>query len=78
MTELSASLFSEVAPSAAIYSQAITHVVNFFLDDTRKEAKEEIVRLALSPEPTAEAKLLPFIHEALSPYLFLFYIVSIV
>ncbi|KAJ6551508.1 heme peroxidase [Mycena capillaripes] len=45
VTVLAAALFTEVVPTAAHWSQAIAHVVNHYLDDSRAQARQEIVRL---------------------------------
>ena len=49
--QIAASLFSEVVPTAALYSKAIAHIVNFYLSDNRKDAREEVARLAKLDTP---------------------------
>jgi hypothetical protein len=50
LTELAAALFTEVVPTAAHWSQAIAHVVNYYLDDSRAQARQEIIELAQTPQ----------------------------
>jgi linoleate 10R-lipoxygenase len=64
-TELAASLFAEVIPTAAHYSQTLSHVVNFYLGSERKEAREDIVRLASLHTEAADARIVSYAHEAL-------------
>jgi hypothetical protein len=66
VAEIAASLFSEVVPTTALYSKAIAHVVNFYLHDGRKEAREDIVRLSTLCTPEADAKVQGYVREALS------------
>ena len=49
--QITVSLFSEVVPTAALYSKAIAHIVNFYLSDNRKDAREEVARLAKLDTP---------------------------
>lgn len=63
--ELAGSLFAEVIPTTALYSQAITHIVNFYLDDDKKNAREDLVRLTGLYTPEAEEKILSYAWEAL-------------
>jgi linoleate 10R-lipoxygenase len=66
VAEIAASLFFEVVPTAALYSKAIAHVMNFYLHDGRKEAREDIARLSALHTPEADAKVQGYVHEALS------------
>jgi len=63
--QIAASLFSEVIPTAAIYSKAIAHIVNFYLDDDRKHAREDIARLSTLRTPASEARVQAYAREAL-------------
>jgi len=72
IAHIATSLFFEVVPTAAIYSKAIAHVVNFYLHDDRKEAREDIVQLSALRTPEADAKVQGYVHEALSKYIFPF------
>jgi len=60
LDSLSNSLFASVVPTAALFSQIIAHVVNFYLDKVAQ--REQIVRLV---EEGANAEVLPYIFEAL-------------
>jgi linoleate 10R-lipoxygenase len=62
---LACSLFSEIIPTTTLYSQAITHIVNFYLDDDKKEARDDLVRLTSLYSPEAEEKILSYAWEAL-------------
>jgi linoleate 10R-lipoxygenase len=64
--ELSAHIFGSVIPTATLFSQAITHVVDFYLGEERQAERAEIVKLAASG---SEEKILPYVHEALREYL---------
>jgi len=63
--QIAASLFSEVIPTAPVYSKAIAHVVNFYLDDNQKEARQDIARLSILRTPESEARVLAYAREAL-------------
>ena len=63
MDSLSNSLFASVVPTAALFSQIIAHVVNFYLDKVAQ--REQIVRLV---EEGANAEVLPYIFEALREF----------
>ncbi|KAF9465406.1 heme peroxidase [Collybia nuda] len=65
-SELSAFAFAAVVPTAAHFSQAIAHIVDFFLDDDKRQAREDIVRLAALPhDKDAIAKIMGYAREAL-------------
>jgi hypothetical protein len=66
LQELASSLFAEVIPTMANYSQAITHVVNFYLDDHRRAAREDLICLTGIHSAEAEEKILAYVREALS------------
>jgi linoleate 10R-lipoxygenase len=59
---LAGSLLASVVPTAALFSQIIAHVVDFYIDTDRAE---EIARLA---ERRANAQIMPFIYEALREF----------
>ena len=69
-THIAANLFFEVVPTAAVYSKAIAQVVNFYLDDERKDIRENIVQLSALRTPEADAKIQGYVREALSRYIF--------
>jgi linoleate 10R-lipoxygenase len=56
-----------VIPTAAHFSQAIAHVIDFYLNDEKKAEREEIVRLSktLDGDRTSGQKIMQFVHEAL-------------
>jgi linoleate 10R-lipoxygenase len=56
---IAASVFAEYVPTAPLFSKALTHVVDFYLDDARKAEREHIVAHGAGPA------LLPYIYEAL-------------
>lgn len=64
---LAGSLLASVVPTAALFSQIIAQVVNFYLDANMAGRREQIVRLA---ERGANAQVMPFIFEALREFLF--------
>jgi len=57
---LAGSVLASVLPTAALFSQIITHVVDFYLD--KKDKQERIIELA---ENRANAQIMPYIFEAL-------------
>ncbi|TFY55044.1 hypothetical protein EVG20_g9464 [Dentipellis fragilis] len=62
LDSLVASLFAEVVPTAALFSKALVHVVNYYLDPSRQSEKEQLQRL------TAEGsnpQVLAMVYEAL-------------
>ena len=67
LDELSCSLFSEVIPIAARYSQIISHLVNFFLGDAQRQARHDL--LQLMHDPSAGAQVLSYLREAMSAFL---------
>lgn len=61
--EMAASLFAEVVPSAAAYSKAVAHIVDFYLDD--QKARERIAQLSSERTPESEKEILKYVREAL-------------
>ncbi|KAH9175686.1 heme peroxidase [Lactarius sanguifluus] len=59
---LANSLLASVVPTAALFSQIIAHIVNFYLDEDKVAQREQIVRLV---ERDANAEVIPYIFEAL-------------
>ncbi len=59
---LAGSLLASLVPTAALFSQIIAHVVDFYICPDRAEAAEKIAQLA---ERGANAQIMPFIFEAL-------------
>jgi linoleate 10R-lipoxygenase len=56
------SVFAAVVPTAALFSQIIAHVVDFYLDADKKTQRERIVCLV---DERKNAQVMPFIYEAL-------------
>ena len=64
--ELACSVFAAATSTAALYSKAIAHIVNFYLDDSQEEAREEIAKLANDDRLVeTDAMLYGFAREAL-------------
>ncbi|KAF7972285.1 hypothetical protein HWV62_18532 [Athelia sp. TMB] len=63
--QIAASLFAEVVPTAAIYSKAIAHIVNFYLDDSRAKERANIVALAGERTEDASKKIMVYAREAI-------------
>lgn len=59
-TELAAQIFAAVVPSAALYSQAVSTVVRYYLREDKKAELGEIIKLGESPAVMA------YVYEALS------------
>lgn len=59
-TELAAQIFAAIVPSAALYSQAVSTVVHYYLREDKKAELEEIIKLGESPAVMA------YVYEALS------------
>jgi len=57
--EVAAQIFAAVVPSAALYSQAVSTVVHYYLRDDKKAEREEIIKLGASPAVMA------YVYEAL-------------
>ena len=60
--ELAAQAFSAVVPTAAHFSQAIAHVVNFYIDDDKRSERDEIVKLAFA---SRDKDVMVYVREAL-------------
>jgi linoleate 10R-lipoxygenase len=60
-----ANSLASIVATAAHFSAALAHIVDFYLDTTQHEAREEIIELATSQSAQADAKLLVFAQEAL-------------
>jgi hypothetical protein len=61
---LTGTVLASVVPTAALFSQVITQVVDFYLDSDQEETREHIVRLA---EQGDNVQIIPFIFEASYP-----------
>jgi len=64
--DLACSLFSVVVPNAALYSQTIANVVNYYFSDNKRMARDELTQLTKQGTQDAEAKVLAYIREAIS------------
>lgn len=62
---LAADIFDATVPTAALFSKAIVHVVDHFLDDENKQARKEIVDLFSSKKQDSSAKIMGYVREAL-------------
>jgi linoleate 10R-lipoxygenase len=65
LDSLSNSLLASVVPTAALFSQIIAHVVNFYLDADKVAQREQIVRLV---KKGANADVMPYVFEALREF----------
>ncbi|KAH9961421.1 heme peroxidase [Lactifluus volemus] len=59
---LACSIFAAVVPTAALFSQILAHVVNFYLDKSKAAERAEIIRLV---DGRKNAQVMPFIFEAI-------------
>ncbi|KAK7052388.1 heme peroxidase [Favolaschia claudopus] len=66
LTNLATALFTEVVPTAAHWSQAIAHVVNHYLDASREQIRQEIVKLAGLRTAQADAQITVHVRAALA------------
>ncbi|KAF9472120.1 heme peroxidase [Pholiota conissans] len=66
--EFAAYLVAATVPTATLYSQVLSHVVDFYLADERKAQREEIVALSKSTDKDANAKIMRHAYEALSEF----------
>ncbi|KAI5117214.1 hypothetical protein M0805_003501 [Coniferiporia weirii] len=62
---LANSVFASAVSTAALYSKAIAHVVDFFLDSSQTTALNEVVQLASINTPESNNKLYKYAREAL-------------
>lgn len=72
--EMAASVFISVASTAALYSKAITHVIDFFTDEKRKEDlvdfKAALRDLSDNVSEESRGRVLGFVYEALRECIF--------
>jgi cytochrome P450 len=66
LKDLAAALFIEVVPTAAHWAQAIAHVVDYYLDESRVQVRQEIVRLVGLRTPQANGQVVAHIRDALA------------
>ena len=62
---LAGSVLASIVPTAALFSQIIAQVVDFYLDADKAEIQNNIVQLA---KQGANAQIMPFIFEALREF----------
>ncbi|KJA17192.1 hypothetical protein HYPSUDRAFT_46645 [Hypholoma sublateritium FD-334 SS-4] len=62
--EFASQLFAATVPTAALYSQALANVIDFYLDDDRHSIREKIVDLDQSAE-NKSAEIMVYVYEAL-------------
>ena len=62
---MAAQAFSAVVPTAAHFSHAIAHVVNFYLDDDKQNERDEIVKLASA---SRDKDVMVYVREALREF----------
>ncbi|KAG8731386.1 hypothetical protein FRC11_004322 [Ceratobasidium sp. 423] len=63
--QLSYNVFGCMIASVSNYAQAATQVVDFYLDDGRKDLKEIICQLSLQDTPESDSKLAGYVREAM-------------
>lgn len=65
-TEIATQIFAALVPSAALYSQAVSTAVHYYLKEDRKEQLQEVTRLLESSDKDASSKVMTYVYEALS------------
>ncbi|KAF9004668.1 heme peroxidase [Cyathus striatus] len=63
--ELAALVFLAVVPTGALFSKSIVHVVDFYLSDDKKQARDDIVKNYTSKDKDSNSKIMVYIREAL-------------
>ncbi|TFK37038.1 heme peroxidase [Crucibulum laeve] len=63
--DVAAKVFTATVPSAALYSQAVAHIVDFYLSEDKQSVREEIVKLSASKDKDASSKIMTYAREAL-------------
>lgn len=66
--QFAAQVFAAVIPTSALYSLSLAHIVNFYLDEDKKAARDKIVELAKSEDKNASAEIMKYVSEALSKW----------
>lgn len=64
-TALATAVFDATVPTAALFSKAIVHAVDYFLDDANEQARGEIVGLFWSRVQDSSAEIMGYVREAL-------------
>ena len=65
---LAGSLFSEVVPTASLFSQILVHIVNFYLGEDREDERSVITRLAALETVDNDKEVMRYAYKALSGY----------
>ncbi|KAI0051062.1 heme peroxidase [Auriscalpium vulgare] len=65
LDKIAESIFAELVPTAALFSQALVHVVNFFLADSRSADRAELAALLAKQTPGDDAAAMARVYEAL-------------
>ncbi|KAH0579140.1 hypothetical protein H2248_003293 [Termitomyces sp. 'cryptogamus'] len=63
--ELAAYIIAAFVPTAAHFSQAIAHAINFYLADDKQEERAKIVRLSASMNEENKNMIMAYVYEAL-------------
>jgi predicted PurR-regulated permease PerM len=65
LSDLARSLFSELVPTMAIFSQALVNVVDFYMHKNRRAARDTLVGLLREHNAHARDQVLGYINEAI-------------
>ncbi|THH14008.1 hypothetical protein EW146_g6268 [Bondarzewia mesenterica] len=65
LDKLAGSLFVEVVPTAPLFSHALVNVVNFYLDDAKKDQRDRIAQLAAAKTAEGDKQVMSYVYEAL-------------
>ena len=68
--DIAIALFTEVVPTAAHWSQALAHIVNFYLDDSRAEERAWIVELTTLHTREANEQVVALVRTALGKFIY--------
>ncbi|KAG5323263.1 hypothetical protein C0989_012303, partial [Termitomyces sp. Mn162] len=63
--ELAAYIIAAFVPTAAYFSQAIAHAIDFYLDVDKQEERAKIVRLCASMNEENTNMIMAYVYEAL-------------
>ena len=66
LNDLARALFSELVPTMALFSQTLVNVVDFYLHEGQRNARENLVSLLGENDPHARNQVLAYINEAIS------------
>jgi hypothetical protein len=65
LSDLARSLFSELVPTMAIFSQTLVNVVDFYMHENRRTARDTLVDLLRENDAHARDQVLGYIDEAI-------------